>query len=182
MVGRMVPGENTPKAKSTGRPLGATGEAVRKNIRRIRDDKGISAPELSSRLKALDRPIPPLGINRIEGGDRRVDVDDLMAFAAALEVSPITLLMPLVVQANDRVPITGFGDELFADAVWNWLTADGPLPRTYEEFQARGPLTRVMFGATAWPPFVHERPQHDDNLDELMSELKRRGVNLDGDN
>lgn len=140
--------------KSTGRPVDATGVAVRKNIRRIRDARGISAPELSSALMRLGRPIPPLGISRIENGTRRVDVDDLAAIAVALGVSPTSLLMPChddgsEVQVADLVPITGWNKPITARVVWNWLTAAEPLVHG----------TLLSFVQFAWP--VWEREQFD---------------------
>jgi transcriptional regulator with XRE-family HTH domain len=155
MVGRVSTNDKPAKAaKSTGRPLGATGETVRKNIRDIRDRKGISAPELSSRLKELDRAIPPLGIHRIESGDRRVDADDLMAFAVALGVSPITLLMPEASSEESPVTITGEELELHAGRVWTWLTAFDTLPQTPTQVKLMGVFFRSMFGAYAWPAWI----------------------------
>lgn len=62
------------------------------NIKRIREGQKITYVELSERLAALGRHIPVLGLRRIERGERRVDVDDLMALAAAFGVEPIRLL------------------------------------------------------------------------------------------
>lgn len=90
-----------------GRQLGPTGEAVRANIRSLRDRERISGAELSARLKKIGRPIPPLGIQRIEAGSRRVDTDDLVALAVALGVSPIRLLMPESAEVDDQVVQTG---------------------------------------------------------------------------
>ncbi len=110
--------------KSTGRPVAPTGDTVRENIRRIRDNKKISAPQLSERLKEYGRPIPPLGIHRIESGQRRVDVDDLVAFALALDVSPISLLTPCAKQTTDGVRITGIKVCVPAGQVWEWLAGN----------------------------------------------------------
>lgn len=64
--------------------LGATGELVRANVRRIRTARGLTYAELSRRLERIGRPIAPLGLTRIETGFRRVDVDDLIALTQAL--------------------------------------------------------------------------------------------------
>jgi len=53
--------------------------------------------------------------------DGRVDVDDLMALAGALDVSP-TLLMPETAKRNDLVEVTGRVPES-AEEVWDWLQA-----------------------------------------------------------
>lgn len=131
------------KARS-GR-LGATGETVRRNIRWIRDARGMSGAELSQGIGRLGRPIPLLGIQRIEAGTRRVDVDDLMAIAVALGVSPSSLLMPLQhdgseerpdaavpspgdeIQKDDVVEISGWLKHVSAEHVWDWLVAYAPL-------------------------------------------------------
>lgn len=108
--------------KSAGRPLGQTGDTVRKNIRVIRDKRGISGPELSEKLTELHRPIPPLGIHRIESGTRRVDVDDLVAIALALNVSPLALLLP-----TEAAAVLTDGDQYSAEQIWNWATGRQPL-------------------------------------------------------
>lgn len=129
-----------------GRPLGATGETVLANIRRIRADVlGIAVTELSRRLGELGRPIPPLGIRRIESGDRRVDVDDLMSLAVALGVSPITLLMPESASAEDAVTFTGRDEQVPAGHAWKWLGGDLPLPDSGESV-----LTFYARAVPAW--------------------------------
>lgn len=121
-------GKPTKKTPKSAR-LGSTGEAVRLNIRRLRDAQGISGSELSSRLDKLDRPIPLIGIQRIESGERRVDADDLAAIAIALGVSPASLLMPSLDAAlpDDTVQITGLAMQIPAAKTWDWLTAQDTL-------------------------------------------------------
>ena len=65
-----------------------------RNVKRFREDQKLTYVELSDRLTGLGRPIPVLGLRRIERGERRVDVDDLMALADALQVMPADLLIP----------------------------------------------------------------------------------------
>ena len=69
--------------------LGPTGETVRENVARYRKTAGLSFAELSRNLEAVGRPLAPLGLRRIEAGERRVDVDDLMALAVVLGVHPL---------------------------------------------------------------------------------------------
>jgi hypothetical protein len=54
-------------------------------------------------------------LRRIEAGDRRVDVDDLVALALALDVSPLALLLPT--EASSLVPE---GDRYAAERIWDW--------------------------------------------------------------
>lgn len=145
----------TPPAKKATKSsrLGESGEAVRQNIRRLRDAQGISGAQLAATMKRLGRPIPLVGIQRIESGERRVDVDDLMAFAVALNVAPATLLMPDVdadgaeVQSgNDLVAITGWHKPISARPVWDWIGAEKPLIHG----------TDFSFYSLAWPRWVQE--------------------------
>ncbi|WP_406462338.1 helix-turn-helix domain-containing protein [Streptomyces sp. NBC_01622] len=64
------------------------------NLLELRKARGQSTLKLSAAMEELGQPVPASGITRIEKGDRRVDVDDLVAFALALNVSPNALLLP----------------------------------------------------------------------------------------
>lgn len=101
-------------------PLGSTGETVRANVRRLREDQNLGYAELSRRLKATGRAIPELGLRRIEEGSRRVDSDDLMALAEALETTPIALLMPSTATGDELVQVTARPPER-AKLLWNHL-------------------------------------------------------------
>jgi transcriptional regulator with XRE-family HTH domain len=104
-------------------PLGPTGETVRANVKRLRDGQNLGYAKLARRLEDVGRPIPELGLRRIETGTRRVDADDLMALAAALDVSPATLLMPGTAEGEATVEATATPEEVTAQQLWAWLTA-----------------------------------------------------------
>lgn len=106
--------------------LGGTGETVRENVKRLRG--GMQYKELSERLSELGRPIPPLGLRRIEAGERRVDVDDLVALAVALGVSPLAILLPTDGAHDLASPLTGVTDREVAHNVqWKWALGQEPL-------------------------------------------------------
>lgn len=88
-------------------PLSPTGDTVRGNVLRYRTRLNLGYAELARRLEELGRPIPVLGLSRIERGERRVDVDDLMALAVALGVSPTSLLLPDTTDSGHPVTATG---------------------------------------------------------------------------
>lgn len=136
-----------------GKPieLGAAGQAVAANVRRLRGDTAYT--ELSRRLTLHGRDIPPLGLRRIEEGARRVDSDDLVALAAALDVSPMTLLMPHVDDADEQLAYAGI-DQLTARELWRWLSGGIPLPPY--------PPSPIPFLVRALPPW---------KLDELAPGL-----------
>jgi hypothetical protein len=109
-------------------PLGPTGETVRANIQRLRAAQNLGYTKLARILdEEIGRSIPELGLRRIESGDRRVDVDDLMALAVALGVSPITLLMSDMPGADDpvkMVAVTGIKAKVPAVKLWRWLKSE----------------------------------------------------------
>lgn len=107
--------------------VGATGVAVASNITRLREMQGITYTQLSKRLEAGGRPISPLAIRRIEETERRADVDDLMALAVALGVTPNTLLVPDSDSEQDQIPITGLGLTASSAVLWGWLTGKNSL-------------------------------------------------------
>lgn len=87
---------------------------------------GFGFAQLSRELGNAGRDIPPLGLGRIESGERRVDVDELTALAAAFGVSPVTLLMPEAEDAEAIVQLTGV-EKGQAQRIWSWLTGSYPL-------------------------------------------------------
>lgn len=102
---------------------GPTAGTVATNVRSVRQGKRLNYTEVSDRLS---RPISAVGVRRVEAEERRVDLDDLMDFAVALEVSPITLLMPASNSGDMRVTATATG-ELAAEELLAWMRGDGPL-------------------------------------------------------
>lgn len=107
--------------------LGPTARVLAEVVRRRREELGLTYAQLSRRLTRNGRDIPTLGLRRIESCQRHVNVDDLVALAVALEVSPPTLLMPPDVSAGDPVALTGCPDAANAERAWQWLTASYPL-------------------------------------------------------
>jgi transcriptional regulator with XRE-family HTH domain len=90
--------------------LGSVGQRLAKEVARLRGRTTVR--ELSARLTKLGRPILPSGITKIEQGTRRVDVDDLVALAVALKVTPTRLLL-------GPPPTDGPHDPAHEEA-WEW--------------------------------------------------------------
>ncbi|WP_234539457.1 helix-turn-helix domain-containing protein [Streptomyces shenzhenensis] len=120
-------------------PLGPTGERLRHAIARVREARGMSKKELSDRVAALGRPIPPLGISRLEAGTRRIDADDLVALAFALRVNVNALLLPTDGDGTEKVDLTDQVSLTAADA-WQW--ADGDKPHATTERDKYGQVLR----------------------------------------
>lgn len=106
--------------------LGPTAERVRDNIKRARG--GMQYKELSERLAELGHPIPTLGLRRIEAGERRVSVDDLVALAVALDMSPLALLLPRDGSRIAASGLTGVPErEVAHNTQWLWAMGEQPL-------------------------------------------------------
>lgn len=123
---------------------GPTAAAVRDHIRTIRAGKGLSLAAVCARLAEMGRPFAVSSLSEVENGKRRVDVDDLVVLAAALGVTPITLLMPLASSGEEAVAATGVGS-VPARALWSWLCAASPLTPTSDR------ATSMRFALDAQP-------------------------------
>lgn len=66
--------------------IGEAGQRIARNVKRLREQQNLTLVEVSNRLYAAGRPIPILGLRRIERCERRVDLDDLIALAEVLDV------------------------------------------------------------------------------------------------
>lgn len=116
-----------PEESTARNPLGAVGGYVVENFNLLLAERRLGYKELSDTLAAIGRPIPVLGLSRIAKGKRRVDVDDLVALAVALRVSPSALLLPREGNAHDEVELTPQRSfSLFT--LWTWMDGHGPLP------------------------------------------------------
>ena len=126
--------------RSAARSYCTYGQRERARLRTDGTSRFEASPE--TRLPS-GRPLTHSAVDQIEKGTRRVDVDDLMALAAALEVSPITLLMPAEADSSTIVDATGVGGGVSAERLWDWLNASNPL---------RGAV--MTFWADALPPWM----------------------------
>lgn len=120
-----------PKPIRRTNDVGPTGAQLAENLRRIRGERGLSTARLSELLQAVGRPIQPTGITKIEKGERKVDVDDLLALAAVLRVSPATLLLPPVAD-NTATDITAVGS-VPAWKAWRWMDGREPIKEPFDE-------------------------------------------------
>jgi transcriptional regulator with XRE-family HTH domain len=74
--------------------IGPVGRQVIANIERLRKDRRLSLRDLSERLAEAGRPIAKSQIRALSKAERRVDADDLAAFAEVLGVDVTSLLAP----------------------------------------------------------------------------------------
>jgi len=105
--------------------LGPTGARVGRRLNELRRGRGLTLGELADKLKELGRPILLSALSKIEKGQRRVDVDDLVALALALDVSPNMILLPEEARLNIEVQLTPSHAQDAASA-WRWASRDQP--------------------------------------------------------
>ncbi|MBN7561396.1 helix-turn-helix domain-containing protein [Mycobacteroides abscessus] len=110
--------------------LGLTGQTVAHNLRRIRAELDISLRDVAERMPE-DRKLNHAQVSAAERGVRQVTVDDLTALAAALGVSPITLLLPHAkpqdgYDADCEMRLTGTRPQ-YPEVMIDWLRGDAPL-------------------------------------------------------
>ncbi|MBF9327957.1 MULTISPECIES: helix-turn-helix domain-containing protein [Mycobacteroides] len=153
--------------------LGPTGRTVAMNIGLFRVKRGWKLSQLSERMTAVGRPMTGNTLSSIENHTRRADVDDLVAIAAALDVSPASLMMPpteddedggstwLIHTSAEPDPGEEGVATIQSGQFWDWLTADAPLD---------APLLpdtgRDEFAVEAWrrkqvPPFAYRMKPND---------------------
>lgn len=123
--------------------FGPTARAVAANVKRIRRYRELNFKELSGELKAVANwELSAVAVRRIEEGLRRVSVDDLAALAVALKVTPATLMMPdETINPEDEIEApTGKQGTLPARMLWQWLTAQAPLPGASDPNFARSAM------------------------------------------
>lgn len=142
---------------------GPSGLRVAANIKALREAQGISLRMLSARLTELGRPIITSGIHKIETGQRRVDVDELVALALALDVSPNRLLLPPEARTDRSVDLTPEVTIPTEDAAWRWATGEYyPFP-----LDAPTPASEVVRFMAA------NRPHASGNLATLEAEIAK---------
>jgi transcriptional regulator with XRE-family HTH domain len=104
---------------------GRIAEAVAENVEAVRRRRGLSQQQLATRLAELGRPMQASAVAKVESGDRRVDVDDLAAFAVALNVPVARLLLPDVDEDGLVEVVPAYSVPMWS--AWQWATAERSL-------------------------------------------------------
>lgn len=118
----------------------------------------MSQQDLSERMADFGRPLQVSAISKIEHGDRRVDVDDLVALALALEVTPNRLLLGAC-SGDEEVELVA-GRTATSLGAWQWASGVRPFPL---EPHPRRPAPHVEGGEPRPQStgFVEARYEHD---------------------
>ncbi len=173
--------------------ISAIGRRVAENLTALREHRRLSQAELSELINRLGRQMASDSISKIEKLGRRVDVDDLVALAVALDTTPNRLLLPGNAAETEIVQLTPEFSVSALDA-WKWARGRRPLPVETAP-PDRQILTREdrerLFARENQPDSAPEPPASNaghvarkyPNLarmaDALAAEAKRSGVDID---
>lgn len=139
----------------TGKPTPIGDNAVRA-IEELRAARGLSLRQLTERLGASGHTMHTSAVHSLTQGKRRIDADDLMAFALALGVNTNALLLPRHVAANDPIELAPHVRRP-ASSAWGWadgkITLAGPMDERFT-------LTELAadFARHARPDFTVREP------------------------
>jgi transcriptional regulator with XRE-family HTH domain len=93
-------------------------------LRELRESRHLNQQQLAERLSQFDISLDRSAIAKIENLKRDVSVEDAVAFAAALNVSPITLMSP-----RGAKPAVAIGNmSMNADQFRDWARGSLPAP------------------------------------------------------
>jgi transcriptional regulator with XRE-family HTH domain len=107
--------------------VGPIGRNLIAAVEGLREARGMTYRKLSAALEEIGRPIFPLGLSRLGRGERRVDVDELVALAIVLGVNPSALLFPRDADGDDLIELAPHVQQR-ADIAWRWADGVMPLP------------------------------------------------------
>ena len=118
------------------------------NLTRVRTAQRISFAELSRLLGDIGRPIPELGLRRIERGERRVDFDDLLALCYVLRIAPVDLMVSKDVTDAPYpvIPTHNFT----ANSVREWIRGETVRLEAHDPEVHRHDLDTVMTEILDW--------------------------------
>lgn len=128
---------------------GPSAKRVADNVAKWRKARQLQQRDLSDKLTEVGRPMLPTVISKIERGERRIDVDDLVALSLALDVSPLALLLPTAGAPDVAVELTE-GVTAAGRITWSWADGLRPIELSHED-----PVAHLhRFQADSRPPYA----------------------------
>jgi transcriptional regulator with XRE-family HTH domain len=120
-------------------PVKIIGQRVARRVRELRRERSLTLAQLAARLAELDRSYNLSTLSRIEQGQRRVDTDDLVALALALDVPPNAILFPPDEHYEARTKLTA-NIEADTAAVLRWAVSGDAQGIRGQAQPAAGPM------------------------------------------
>ncbi len=138
---------------------GRIAEAVAVNVEAVRRKRGLSQQQLAGRLADLGRPMQASAVAKVESGDRRVDVDDLAAFAVALNVPVARLLLPDVDEDGLVEVVPAYSVPMWS--AWQWATGERSLWTDDDDGNDSEVQRRDLDFVAERPVWLRLREQHE---------------------
>lgn len=110
--------------------MASASDVFRQRVREVRKLRGMTQAQLAAAVAALGVKMEEPAVMRLEKGTRGVSVDDVLAFSAALGVSPLSMIVPLEDEATlDVTPAL----EVDAQQARAWVRGQRPLRDTDDD-------------------------------------------------
>lgn len=135
--------------------IGAAGRRVAENLARLRELRHLNYTDLSAQLRRLGRPLSAETLGKVERQERRIDADDLVALAVALDTTPNRLLLPGEADSEQETELTPEVAVPALDA-WLWALGESELPRW-----AAPPERQDLVSDDRHRSFIRENRPHD---------------------
>ena len=136
----------------------------------------MSQAQFAAEVERLGRPMTGSVVGKIEQGSRRIDADDLAAFALALGCTPNRLLLPGTA-SSEQVVEAGAGRYVTELDAWQWALGERPLDGGREaEFVAENRPSHAPESPLASKVFAH--PDLVRAIARTASQARRAGVSL----
>lgn len=166
--------ENKPRRANEPGPAGQRAAA---NLEKLREDRHLRQDELARLVERLGRPMSRQAISKTEQLARRIDVDDLVALALALDTTPNRLLLSGDASDTEPVELTPEVRVSALDA-WRWAAGEKPLPA-----DTAPPDRQMLVRDDRERMFMREnQPHHDPVLTRqtaaLVQAAQEHGVQL----
>jgi transcriptional regulator with XRE-family HTH domain len=96
-----------------------------RRVAAVRNDRGWTQAKLAERLRELGYALPREALARLETGKRGASLEDVLAVAYALDVSPLHLIVP--VDNEPRVIVAGNVQPVDPQDLREWIRGGQPL-------------------------------------------------------
>src|SRR5262249_44073078 len=114
-----------------GMPMATASELFGEQLRAVRGRKDWSQEQLADEMTSAGLKMDRTTITKIENGARNVSIDEALAFAAVLGVSPAALLAPRDTTMLDLTPTRGWSS-VTPDVAWDWFAGRSPVAPAYQ--------------------------------------------------